>query len=193
MKRSYLFLAPGFEETEALATVDVMRRAGMEVLTVAINPENSEKVCGAHGVVVVADLLPEDADFTDVEWLICPGGMPGAQKLADSRSVTEALRAHAAKGGKIAAICASPALVLAPLGILDGREATCYPGMQPESDKIVMRDAPVVALDNLITGNGPASTLAFALAIVRRSCGDAVAQQIGSGMLVYPKSMNFYF
>ena len=193
MKRSYLFLAPGFEETEALATVDVMRRAGMEVLTVAINPENSEKVCGAHGVVVVADLLPEDADFTDVEWLICPGGMPGAQNLADSRIVTEALRAHAAKGGKIAAICASPALVLAPLGILDGREATCYPGMQPESDKIVMRDAPVVALDNLITGNGPASTLAFALAIVCRSCGDAVAQQIGSGMLVYPKSMNFYF
>ncbi len=193
MKRSYLFLAPGFEETEALATVDVMRRAGMEVLTVAINPENSEKVCGAHGVVVVADLLPEDADFTDVEWLICPGGMPGAQNLADSRIVTEALRAHAAKGGKIAAICASPALVLAPLGILDGREATCYPGMQPESDKIVMRDAPVVALDNLITGNGPASTLAFALAIVRRSCGDAVAQQIGCGMLVYPKSMNFYF
>ncbi len=193
MKRSYLFLAPGFEETEALATVDVMRRAGMEVLTVAINPENSEKVCGAHGVVVVADLLPEDADFTDVEWLICPGGMPGAQNLADSRIVTEALRAHAAKDGKIAAICASPALVLAPLGILDGREATCYPGMQPESDKIVMRDAPVVALDNLITGNGPASTLAFALAIVRRSCGDAVAQQIGSGMLVYPKSMNFYF
>lgn len=193
MKRSYLFLAPGFEETEALATVDVMRRAGMEVLTVAINPENSEKVCGAHGVVVVADLLPEDADFNDVEWLICPGGMPGAQNLADSRIVTEALRAHAAKGGKIAAICASPALVLAPLGILDGREATCYPGMQPESDKIVMRDAPVVALDNLITGNGPASTLAFALAIVRRSCGDAVAQQIGSGMLVYPKSMNFYF
>ncbi|WP_290143733.1 DJ-1 family glyoxalase III [Paramuribaculum intestinale] len=176
-----------------MATVDVMRRAGMEVLTVAINPENSEKVCGAHGVVVVADLLPEDADFTDVEWLICPGGMPGAQNLADSRIVTEALRAHAAKGGKIAAICASPALVLAPLGILDGREATCYPGMQPESDKIVMRDAPVVALDNLITGNGPASTLAFALAIVRRSCGDAVAQQIGSGMLVYPKSMNFYF
>lgn len=193
MKRSYLFLAPGFEETEALATVDVMRRAGMEVLTVAINPENSEKVCGAHGVVVVADLLPEDADFTDVEWLICPGGMPSAQNLADSRIVTEALRVHAAKGGKIAAICASPALVLAPLGILDGREATCYPGMQPESDKIVMRDAPVVALDNLITGNGPASTLAFALVIVRRSCGDAVAQQIGSGMLVYPKSMNFYF
>ncbi|MDE5720072.1 MAG: DJ-1/PfpI family protein [Paramuribaculum sp.] len=193
MKRSYLFLAPGFEETEALATVDVMRRAGMEVLTVAINPENSEKVCGAHGVVVVADLLPEDADFNDVEWLICPGGMPGAQNLADSPIVTDALRAHAAKGGKIAAICASPALVLAPLGILDGREATCYPGMQPESDKIVMRDAPVVALENLITGNGPASTLAFALAIVRRSCGDAVAQQIGSGMLVYPKSMNFYF
>lgn len=193
MKRSYLFLAPGFEEAEAIATLDVLRRAGMNVLTVAINPENSEKVCGSHGVVVEADLLPEEARFDEAEWLICPGGMPGAQNLADSRIVTDALRAHAAKGGKIAAICASPAVVLAPLGILDGREATCYPGMQLESDKITMRDAPVVALDNLITANGPASTLLFALAIVRRSCGDAVAQQIGGGMLVYPKSTNFYF
>ena len=121
------------------------------------------------------------------------GGKPGAQNLADSKIVTDALRVHAAKHGKIAAICASPALVLAPLGILDGREATCYPGMEPESDKILMRGAPVVALDNLITANGPASTLAFALAIVRNSCGDAVAQQIGEGMLVYAKTSNFYF
>ncbi len=165
----------------------------MEVLTVAINPENSEKVCGAHGVVVVADLLPEDADFTDVEWLICPGGMPSAQNLADSRIVTEALRAHAAKGGKIAAICASPALVLAPLGILDGREATCYPGMQPESDKIVMRDAPVVALDNLITGNGPRIHSRFRACHRPPFVWRCRSQQIGGGMLVYPKSMNFYF
>lgn len=193
MKRSYLFLAPGFEETEALATIDVMRRAGMNVLTVAINPENSEKVCGAHGIMVEADLLPDEARFSDAEWLICPGGMPGAQNLADSKIVTDALRVHAAKHGKIAAICASPALVLAPLGILDGREATCYPGMEPESDKILMRGAPVVALDNLITANGPASTLAFALAIVRNSCGDAVAQQIGEGMLVYARTSDFYF
>ena len=193
MKRSYLFLAPGFEETEALATIDVMRRAGMNVLTVAINPENSEKVCGAHGIMVEADLLPDEARFSEAEWLICPGGMPGAQNLADSKIVTDALRAHASRHGKIAAICASPDLVLAPLGILDGREATCYPGMEPESDKILMRGAPVVALDNLITANGPASTLAFALAIVRSSCGDAVAQQIGEGMLVYARTSDFYF
>lgn len=193
MKRSYLFLAPGFEETEALATIDVMRRAGMNVLTVAINPENSEKVCGAHGIMVEADLLPDEAHFNEAEWLICPGGMPGAQNLAESKIVTDALRAHASRHGKIAAICASPALVLAPLGILDGREATCYPGMEPESGKILMRGAPVVALDNLITANGPASTLAFALAIVRSSCGDAVAQQIGEGMLVYARTSDFYF
>lgn len=193
MNHSYLFLAPGFEEIEAIATVDVLRRAGMNVTTVAVCDGSSLSVKGAHGVTVEADILVEDADFSDAEWLICPGGMPGATNLASSPAVSAALTTHFKKGGNIAAICASPAVVLEPLGILAGREATCYPGMEGLIRDAKMHDTPVVALDSLITGNGPASTLRFALAIVRASKGESVAQEVGGGMLFYPRSMNFYF
>lgn len=190
MNRSFLFLADGFEEIEALTVVDVMRRAGMDVKTVSIN--ETVTVTGAHGVSVNADILFSDADFKNAEWLITPGGMPGSSNLASFRPLTELLTRHYADGGKIAAICAAPALVLYPLGILDNREATCYPGMEQGLDNAIMRDAPVISLPNLITGNGPSSALRFALAIVAESMGEQIAQEVGSGMLYYPKRMNLY-
>lgn len=191
-QHSYLFLAPGFEEIEALATVDVLRRAGMELSTVAVT-DGSLSVTGAHGVSVQADILADDADFADAEWLICPGGMPGATNLAESKTVTTALTAHFNRGGKIAAICASPAIVLEPLGILNGRAATCYPGMEGLIKSTTTQETPVVVHPTLITGNGPASTLRFALAIVRNTLGDAIAQEVGTAMLFYPTTSNFYF
>lgn len=191
MNRSFLFLAPGFEEIEALTVVDVMRRAGMDIKTVSIIPEH--KVTGANGIAVEADLLFSKTRFDNIEWLITPGGMPGSSNLAQYAPLCTLLKEHAAKGGKIAAICAAPAVVLGSLGLLDGRECTGYPGTQSSVSKAIWRDAPVIALDNLITGNGPASALRFALAIVANSMGESIAQQIGSGMLFYPKSMNFYF
>ena len=105
------------------------------------------------------------------------------------------MKTHAADHGKIASICASPAVVLAPLGILKGKEATCYPGMEDglRQGGAVVRDVPVMALDHIITANGPASAMRFALALVANSLGDAAAQQVGGGMLYYPKSMNLYF
>lgn len=191
MKRSFLFLAEGFEEIEALTVVDVMRRAGMDLKTVSITDDH--KVLGAHGIPVLADMLICEADLANAEWLIAPGGMPGSTNLANSETLSKALKAHAQAGGKIAAICAAPAVVLYPLGILDGKEATCYPGFEGECVKAVMRDTPVVALDNIITANGPATALRFALAIVANSMGEGVAQEVGSGMLHYTRSMNFYF
>lgn len=187
---SFIFLAEGFEEIEALTVVDVMRRAGMDIKTVAVTA--AKEVTGAHGIKVTADLTFKEADFSDTEWLIIPGGMPGASNLASFEPLCELLRIHAPKG-KVAAICAAPAVVLAPLGILDGKEATCYPGFEKECTKAIMRDVPVVALDNLITANGPSAAMRFALAIVANSLGATVAQQVGSGMLYYPKSINFYF
>ena len=147
---------------------------------------------GAHGITVRADVLLGDTDFNGAAWLILPGGMPGATHLHEFEALGDLLKVHK---GKIAAICASPAVVLAPLGILDGREATCYPGFEADCKKhgAVMRDVPVMTLDTLITANGPSSSLRFALAIVANSLGDSVAQQVGSAMLYYPKSMNFYF
>lgn len=191
MNKSYLFLAPGFEEIEALTTVDVMRRAGMDVKTVSISDDS--EVTGSRGVIVKADLLFKDTDFSHAEWLIVPGGMPGSTNLAAFEPLGELLVEHNKKGGKIAAICAAPSVVLGPLGILKDREATCYPGMQDGMTGAIVRDTPVVALDTVITGNGPASAMRFALAIVANSLGENMAQEIGSGLLFYPQRMNFYF
>ena len=193
MKTSFLFLATGFEEIEALTVVDVLRRAGMDIKTVAIGDDL--KVTGAHGIAVTADVLLADARVNaDAEWLILPGGMPGSVNLSECGPLSEMLVRHHRNGGRIAAICAAPAVVIAPLCVLDGREATCYPGFDDKCEKAVMRDdCPVVAFDTLITANGPASALKFALAIVACSMGEHTAGDVGSGMLYYPAGENFYF
>lgn len=190
MNTSYIFLAPGFEETEAITVVDVMRRVGMDIKTVSITPNHS--VTGAHGITLTADLIYDKTDFITPEWLIIPGGMPGAENIAKFQPLNTLL-INQAQSGKIAAICASPGVVLGPLGILDGKEATCYPGFEKFMPNAIHRDAPVIALDRIITGNGPSAALRFALAIVANSMGESVAQSVGSGMLFYPKSTNFYF
>ena len=192
MHRSFVFLAEGFEEMEAIIPVDVLRRAGMDVKTVSITDRH--QVTGAHGVTVTADLTFKQADFDGAEWLIIPGGLPGAENLHAFGALNDLLKVHAGKG-KIAAICASPAMVLAPLGLLEDKEATGYPGTEDglKAGGAIMKDERVVALDNIITANGPASALRFALAIVANSLGAQTAQEVGSAMLVYGKPMNFYF
>lgn len=190
MNTSYIFLAEGFEELEALTVIDVLRRAGMDIKSISIS--DSLTVTGSHGVSVQADLLYDKTDFITPEWLIVPGGMPGAVNLSKFAPLNTLL-INQAVSGKVAAICASPAVVLAPLGILDGKDATCYPGMNKGIEGVTWRDTPVVALDRIITGNGPSAALRFALAIVANSMGEAVAQEVGSGMLFYPRHVNFYF
>ena len=182
MHRSFIFLAEGFEEIEAITPLDVMIRAGMDVKTVSIT--DNRQVKGAHGIPVTADMTFNEADFEGAEWLIFPGGLPGAENLHSFDALNDLIKSHSSKG-KIAAICASPAMVLAPTGVLAGKEATGYPGTEEGLRKggAVTRDVPVMALDNVITGNGPASSLRFALAIVANSMGEHVAQAVGSGML----------
>lgn len=180
MKKSYLFLADGFEEIEALATVDILRRAGMDLATISINP--TPEVTGAHGITVTADLLFGQADFHGSEWLILPGGMPGATNLYQFTPLQHLLTAHK---GKIAAICASPAVVLAPLGILKGKKATCYPSFEAPiiENGATHTETPVVNLGDIITANGPAAAVDFALAIVANSLGSEIARQVADGML----------
>lgn len=184
MKRNYVFLAQGFEEIEALTVVDVMRRAGLETLTVSVNDE--PQVIGAHGIPVVADLMYTEVKFNDADWLILPGGMPGASNLAASDALCSLIKTHFADGGNVAAICAAPAVVLAPLGVLKGRDATCYPGFEKGclEGGARMQSGRVVADGNLITANGPASAMPFALAIAARTAGTEAAAQVGAGMLV---------
>ena len=118
--------------------------------------------------------------------------MPGSTNLAGFEALCDLLKVHK---GKIAAICAAPAVVLAPLGLLKGREATGYPGFEKglKEGGATVRDVPVMALDTLITANGPSAALRFALAIVANSLGESAAQQVGGEMLYFPKSTHFYF
>lgn len=181
---SYIFLAPGFEEIEALATVDAMRRAGMNVVEVAVG--DSKTVTGATGQTVVADALLDDIDPVDAEWIIIPGGQPGADNLHASAKVNEIIKRQNERGGKIAAICAGPAVVVAPTGVLKGKRATCYPGLgkmiESQGGKYV-KDV-VVEDGNVITSEGPGTTLAFAKAIISASRGEKTAEKTLSSMLV---------
>lgn len=180
MNTSYLILAEGFEEIEALATVDIMRRGGMDVKTVAITDDVI--VAGAHGVPAVADLTLAEADLDSAEWIVIPGGLPGATNIAACKPVCEALVEQVAKGGKVAAICASPAMVFGPLGIIDGKEATGYPGTEKLCPSAKWVSKPVVTLENIVTGQAPAAATEFALAIVEKSMGAIVAADVAAGM-----------
>lgn len=191
MKTSYVFFADGFEEIEALTVIDVLRRAGIPVKTVSINP--TVDVVGAHGVKVAADTTFGENNYDDAEWIIFPGGMPGASNLAACEPLVNLINKHYQKNGKIAAICASPSVILGPLGILNGRNAVCYPGMEHGMKGAKVGFKPVVTDGNVITGNGPAAATQFALTIVSHTIGEAKSREVGEGMLVYSHHSEFYF
>lgn len=181
---SYIFLAPGFEEIEALATVDAMRRAGMKVVEVAV--ADTKNITGATGQTVVADSLITEIDPSDAEWIIIPGGQPGADNLHSMPKINEIIRSQYERGGKIAAICAGPAVVVAPTGILKGKKATCYPGLgnMIEAHGGIYVKEPVVVDGNVITSEGPGTTLKFARAIITASAGRQKADETLASMLV---------
>lgn len=192
MNTSYLFLATGFEDMEAIATIDILRRAGIEVKSVSIT--DTKEVTSAHGITITADVLFDETDFSDAIWLILPGGLPGATNLAACKPLTTLLTEHNRAGRNIAAICASPAVVLAPLGILDGREAVCYPGFEGKMPNAKKGFTPVVTDGNIITANGPASAVLFALSIVAKTKGEEIAHEVAEGLLLYnSKCQNYYF
>ncbi|MBQ8969572.1 MAG: DJ-1/PfpI family protein [Bacteroidaceae bacterium] len=176
----YTFLATGFEDIEALAPVDIMRRAGLQVETVSITGDRV--VVSAHGVGVVADRLIQDIDFADAQLLFLPGGMPGATNLDACESLREGLRRHYEAGRLIAAICAAP-LVLGHLGLLDGCKATCYPGFETELGEARYTASLVEQDGQFLTGKGPGAAFALGYAIVERLVGADVADQLREGMM----------
>lgn len=183
-KQSYIFLAPGVEEIEAMATIDALRRAEIPVVAVAV--DTTLQIKGATGQTIVADSLISDVNVDDADWLIVPGGVPGAPNLHASAKVSEMLLEHYDKGGRIASICAGPAVVLAPLGILKGKKATCYPGLGDSIDSNggeYVKEKVVVA-PNLVTSEGPGTTLPFAIEIIRQAKGDKVADDTAASMIV---------
>ena len=159
----FVFLATGFEEIEAIATIDVLRRADIDVEIVSITRE--KMVTGAHGVVVQTDALFDNCDFSKGEMLILPGGMPGAQHLEECKPLIELVKEYHEKGKYLAAICAAP-MILGNLGLLNGKEAISYPGFEKYLKGAVLSSQKVARSGQLITGKGPGVSIDFALKIV---------------------------
>lgn len=182
MKKSYIFLAEGFEEMEALAVVDILRRGGVEIETVSIM--ESLDVVGSHGIKVVADRLLSDVADKDAECMIFPGGLPGAENLGSCKLLLQMTQKQYDNGKFIAAICAAPALVLKHLKVLGMHRVTCYPGFESHLIQYEHVADGVVVDRNLITGKGPGFALPFGLAILSVLRSRNVAEQVASGMLL---------
>lgn len=170
MAKVYQFMANGTEEVEALTVVDVLRRAGIDIETVSITGTND--ITSSHNIIIRCDKTIEEADFSDADMLLLPGGMPGATNLQAHPTVCEALAKHAAAGKKYGAICAAP-MVLGGLGLLKGKKATCYPGFEQYLDGADYSEAVYIVDGDVITGCGPAATMPYAYAIVEMLGGDA--------------------
>jgi 4-methyl-5(b-hydroxyethyl)-thiazole monophosphate biosynthesis len=199
-----VFLAPGFEEIEALTVVDYLRRAEQNVTTVSV-PEDGSSVTdivvkGSHAIPVVADILLKDyialLDGKEPDAVYFPGGMPGAKNLSDNQFLFQLITKMARKGKLVAAVCASPAVVLAPTGILAEKKWTCYPGMEKELDTWCgsavkarelmensnhIKNVPFVLDSNILTGRGPGTAEQFAMKFVELTAGEETARRIHDG------------
>lgn len=176
----YVHLAEGFEEVEALTAVDVMRRVGIDAKTVSVTGERT--VRGTHGVAVEADLIYEECDYEKCEMIVLPGGLPGASNLEAHEGLTGHIKDFAASGKKLAAICAAP-MVFGACGILEGKAATIYPGMEEKLRGGKATGKSVTVDGNIITGRGPALAMEFALALVESIKGRAVRDEVADGLL----------
>lgn len=180
MKTIYVFLANGFEEIEALGTVDILRRAGLRVITISVMEK--KEVASAHNVAVTSDGLFKDFSFEDAAMLVLPGGMPGASNLKEHPGLEKLLVEFAAADKPLAAICAAP-MVLGNLGLLNGKKATCYPGFESFLTGAEYTGALVERDGEIITGKGPGATFLFAFAIVEKFCGEEKVRELKEGML----------
>ncbi len=158
----YMFLADGFEETEAIGSLDVIKRAGLDIKTVSID---AELVTGSHGVSVKADILKSEINFDDMDGVILPGGLPGTTNLQKDETVQKAISYCEENGLLLAAICAAP-MVLGEAGVLSGKEAICYPGFEKHLKGATVSKKPCTTSKNVICAKGAGVSMVFGAAIV---------------------------
>jgi len=177
----YMLLGTGFEETEAIAPLDLLRRADIPVLTVGVS---GKTVYGAHNIGIEADITPEQMDLTDLDMIVLPGGLGGVSAVRSSREAMDAL-AFAHENGKfVAAICAGPT-VLADLKITDGRNATCYPGCEDQmGNAIIAENVPCIRDGNVITGTSAGCAVPFGLALVAAMKGEETAKTVADKFVI---------
>ena len=174
----YMLLGTGFEETEAIAPLDLLRRAGVEIMTVGVN---GKIVYGSHNIGIEADIELHEMDLTSLDMIILPGGLGGVTSVRASEGAMNALKFAWDNGKFVAAICAGPT-ILAQLGITDGKNATCYPGCEAQMGSANMVNAAAVTDGKVITGTSAGCAIPFGLALIEalkgKDAADAIAKQI---------------
>ena len=180
MKKIGVFFAEGYEEIEALTVVDICRRCGLEVDMVAVTEELM--VTGSHGIGVRMDKGFSSADFQEYDMAVLPGGMPGTKNLEAHEGLMAQVDAYYAGGKYVAAICAAPS-IFGHRGILKGRRACCYPGIEAHLEGAEVTAGPVEIADNVITSRGMGTAMDFALAIVEVLCGKEKAQEMAEAVV----------
>jgi 4-methyl-5(b-hydroxyethyl)-thiazole monophosphate biosynthesis len=183
-KKALVFLAEGFEEVEAVTPIDYLRRAGVDVTVAAVG--KGEIVAGSHGIRLKADAALGDVAKEAASWdaVILPGGMPGAANLAASKEAGAFLKEMAAAGKLVCAICAAPALVLFPLGLLSGKNFTCFPGMESQVTGAEWAGGKVVVDNNIITSRGAGTAGNFAVAIIGKLVSEEAGEKIAASVLL---------
>lgn len=179
----YMFLAEGFEEVEAIAPLDLLRRAGVQIETVSIDPDR-RSVPGSHGIYVMADKSIDDINVSDAEMLILPGGAPGTVNLLECEKLMAMLDEAVSSGKRIAAICAAPAKILGAKGYLNGRVATCYPGLENMLSGAVFTPNSVVTDGNFTTSRGLGTACEFGIELVSVLCGREKAEEIRKSVVM---------
>lgn len=179
--RIFLFLATGFEEIEAVAPMDVFRRAGIDLTTVSITEDIV--VTGAHNIGVEADEMFDEMDFSGDFLIYLPGGMPGTTNLDNHEGLKALLTQQLAKGKKVAAICAAPS-ILGKMGVLKDKEAVCYPGFESQLTGAKIPKTSMAKSDNILTAKGPGVAIPFALKIVEELKGKQVAEEVAAAMIL---------
>ncbi len=177
----YLFLAEGFEEIEAVAPVDIFRRAGIEVVTVSVT--GSKLVKGAHVISIEADAIFEEVSFAEDSLLFLPGGLPGTTNLDAHAGLKELILQKSNEKGKLAAICAAPS-ILGKMGLLKGKEAICYPGFENQLIDASLSENKIVQTENIFTAKAAGVAIEFALRIVEEIKGKEVAEKISSAIFL---------
>ncbi|HEY6913435.1 MAG TPA: DJ-1 family glyoxalase III [Paludibacter sp.] len=173
--KAYFFLANGFEEIEAIAPIDIFRRANIEVITVSIS--DNKEVAGAHGVSVLADNLFSEIDFNGDFLIFLPGGMPGTKNLDAHEGLKNLINTQVKAGKPIAAICAAPS-ILGKMGLLEGKEAICYPGFENQLLGAKISEKKIVKSGTISMAKGAGVTIQFALKLVEDLKGKAEADRI---------------
>jgi 4-methyl-5(b-hydroxyethyl)-thiazole monophosphate biosynthesis len=173
-------LATGFEEIEAVAVIDVLRRAGVEVVTAGLQ---TGPITGSHAIAIVPESTIDRAAAERFDMIVLPGGMPGAEHLRSDARVQALIRSIGERGGYTAAICAAP-IALSRAGATSGKRATSYPGFAPQIDCASYVEERVVIDGKLVTSRGPGTALEFALVLVELLVGAKRAAELRSGMLV---------